>query len=48
MDDKEISWEIGVPILKNKVLMRQIVLLFVLTFLITSTLMSIIFLTQGT
>lgn len=47
MDDKEISWEIGVPILKNKVLMRQIVLLFVLTFLITSTLMSIIFLTQG-
>jgi hypothetical protein len=47
MDDKEIGWEIGVPILKNKVLMRQIVLLFVLTFLITSTLMSIIFLTQG-
>jgi hypothetical protein len=47
VDDKEISWEIGVPILKNKVLMRQIVLLFVLTFLITSILMSIIFLTQG-
>ena len=44
---KELKWEINIPLLNNKILMRQVFLIFLITYIIISILMSIIFITQG-
>jgi len=44
---KEIKWEINIPLLNNKILIKQTVMLFLITFIIVSVLMSTIFLVQG-
>lgn len=44
---KELRWEINIPLLNNKILIKQMFLLFLITFIIVSTLMSTIFLAQG-
>jgi hypothetical protein len=47
MNDKELKWEINIPLLNNRILMRQIFLIFLITYIIISILMSVIFITQG-
>ncbi|MGB9749807.1 MAG: hypothetical protein ACPLWB_03080 [Caldisericia bacterium] len=44
---KEIKWEIDIPLLNNKVLLKQIFFVFLITFIIIAVLMSVIFLSQG-
>lgn len=44
---KEVKWEIDIPLLNNKVLLKQIFFVFLITFIIVTVLMSVIFLSQG-
>lgn len=45
--ESELKWEIDIPLLNNRIFMKQIFFAFFITFIIVSTLMSIIFLSQG-
>ena len=44
---REIKWEIDIPLLNNKILIRQMIMVFFITYIIISVLMSTIFLVQG-
>lgn len=46
-EKREIKWTIDIPLLNNKILIRQIMMVFFLTFVIVSMLMLVIFLAQG-
>jgi len=46
-EKREIKWEIDIPLLNNKILIRQMIMVFFITYIIISVLMSTIFLVQG-
>lgn len=46
-NEEKISWEIDIPLLNNKILIKQILMVFVITYIIISLLMSFIFLFNG-
>ncbi|MCX8095272.1 MAG: hypothetical protein N3D74_03715 [Caldisericia bacterium] len=45
--EEKISWEINIPLLNNKILIKQTIIVFVITYIIVSILMSFIFILQG-
>ena len=46
-EKREMKWTIDIPLLNNKILIRQMLMVFFLTFVIVSLLMLVIFLAQG-
>lgn len=46
-NDGKISWEIDIPLLNNKILIKQTLIVFVITYIIISFIMSFIFLFNG-
>lgn len=46
-EKREIKWEIDIPLLNNKILVRQMIMVFFITYIIISVLISTIFLVQG-
>jgi len=42
-EKREMKWTIDIPLLNNKILIRQMMMVFFLTFIIVSLLMFVIF-----